>query len=98
MRNIMASKELESIIANLPPATVQDTDLKEKPIEEPIKAQKKERMCRIVAVVGESVKDEIREKSKRLRVPETVIILMALKQFGFNSINDSMLIDKRKLR
>ena len=95
----MASKELESIIANLPPATVQEIDSKgnEEIKEDHLKSQK-ENMSRIVAVVSESVKEEIREKSKQLKVPETVIILMALKKFGFNSVKDSMLIDKRKLR
>lgn len=95
----MASKELESIIANLPPATVHELDSKdnEEINEEHLKPQK-ENMSRIVAVVSDSVKEEIREKSKQLKVPETVIILMALKKFGFDSIKDSMLVDKRKLR
>ncbi len=95
----MASKELESIIANLPPATVQEIDSKDnEEIKEGHLKPQKENMSRIVAVVSESVKEEIRGKSKQLKVPETVIILMALKKFGFNSIKDSMLIDKRKLR
>jgi hypothetical protein len=95
----MASKELESIIANLPPAMVHELGSKdnEEINEEHLKPQK-ENMSRIVAVVSDSVKKEIREKSKQLKVPETVIIPMALKKIGFNSIKDSMLIDKCKLR
>ena len=95
----MASKELESIIANLPPATVQELDSKESAeIKQGHLNPQKENMSRIVAVVNESVKEEIRLKAKQLKVPETVVILMALKGFGFDSIKDYMLVDKRKLR
>lgn len=110
----MASRELESIIANLPPATVKGTEKKISSQEEQknqvaelieanhIKADfyehKTQKLTRLVATVAPEVKDEIREKAKLLSVTETVIILTALKSFGIESVKDSMLVDKRTLR
>lgn len=93
----MASKQLESIIATMPPATAKEK-LKVFSKEVNLPFNKKDKIVKIVASATENIKDELKERAKKLGVTETVIILRALKDFGFKSIDESMLIDKRTLR
>ena len=93
----MASKQLESIIATMPPATVREkVENFSKEINLPING--KDKSVKIVASATQSIKDELKELAKESGVTETIIILKALKDFGFKSIDESMFVDKRKLR
>ena len=96
----MASKQLQSIMEAIPSATAQS------PIEKMAKAiqaidktpDKQAKYVKIVATATQEIKDELKQLAKNLGVTETAIILQALKNFGFQSVDESMLIDKRKLR
>lgn len=105
----MASKQLESILASMPPATATKsmvvknnlsvmTGLEEnKEIEKTIK-KTEEKLVRIVATANQEIKDELKKIARENNETETIIILKALRAFGFQSIEDSMLVDKRTLR
>lgn len=93
----MSSKQLDSILKNIPSATVTPTQREEKNIYYAEQKQKEE-MERIVASVPKSVKDEIREfLSKNKKETEKTVILRGLKAIGFN-IKTEWLVDKRSLR
>lgn len=100
----MSSKQLNSILSNIPAATVQkDTaaQLQQQNINNAEKypaLKQKEEYERIVAVVPKELKDEIREHLKNDRsVTEKTIILKGLKLLGFN-VKNEWLVDKRTLR
>lgn len=96
----MASKQLQSIMESIPSATAQspidqmakEIETIEKKSDTPIKYVK------IVATATPDIKEELKQLAKNLGVTETAIILQALKNFGFQSIDKHMLVDKRKLR
>lgn len=93
----MGSKHLESIIANIPPATVTKEFKKVEDIS--TKSMKRSgKIVRVVATVDTSVKKELKELAENMETTESVVILKALKNFGFKSIDDSMLVDKRTTR
>lgn len=97
----MASKQLESIIATMPPATAaREIVVKNSTaqVSSDIIRKRTTEIVKIVATANQGVKNELKEVAKNMGVTETVIILKALKDFGFQSIDDSMLVDKRTLR
>jgi DsbC/DsbD-like thiol-disulfide interchange protein len=94
------SKQLESILATVPPATAKsyqiegDRDLTEN------KNQKKEteKLTRVVARIPESLKKELRARVEVNKgETETTIVLKGLKSIGF-TVKDEWLIDKRTTR
>jgi hypothetical protein len=99
----MVSKQLESIIAGIPPATVskenhpENLQLKEDIISRNPDIFSKKKIIKIVAEVPLSVKDELQHRAKLSGETEKTILLKALKLYGFN-INDTMLVDQRSLR
>lgn len=98
----MASKQLESIIATMPPATAsRETIIRSNTTQiagDIMKKRTSTEVVKIVATANRDVKDELKEVAKNMGVTETVVILKALKDFGFQSIDNSMLVDKRTLR
>lgn len=93
----MSSKQLESILKNIPSATVQSHvtgDDHEQHKQNPLY----ESTERVVAIVPQSLKNEIRSylKSRKTETERTVI-LRGLKAIGFNVPNE-WLIDKRTIR
>lgn len=94
----MSSKQLDSILKNIPSATVTTTQRPEKNESFYVEQKQKEEMERIVASVPKSVKDEIREfLTKNKKETEKTVILRGLKAIGFN-IKTEWLVDKRSLR
>lgn len=92
------SKELESILKNIPSATIKgevaNSELQKK-IEQPTI---EEPMDRIVAVIPRSLKNEIRDYVKRNSgETERTVLLKALKLMGFN-IPGTWMVDKRSIR
>lgn len=99
----MASKQLESIIATMPSATAKESDKQNfinTKVSDVIEFKKKQKndFIKIVATASKDVKEELKKMAKNMQVTETVIILKALKNFGLQSIDDSMLVDRRTLR
>lgn len=97
----MASKQLESIIATIPSATAAGEAMRENNvlrIDNNVFQKKTIGAVKIVATANENIKEELKRTAKEMGVTETVVILKALKNFGFQSINDTMLVDKRTLR
>lgn len=97
----MASKQLESIIATIPSATAAGEAMRENNvlrIDNNVFQKKAIGAVKIVATANENIKEELKRTAKEMGVTETVVILKALKNFGFQSINDTMLVDKRTLR
>lgn len=92
----MSSKQLESILKNIPSATVsQSQESVSLPNPSPNLYEATER---VVAIVPQSLKDEIRMYLKdRKTETERTVILRGLKAIGFNIPNE-WLIDKRKIR
>ncbi len=97
----MNSKKLDSILKNIPPATIAD----EKKLDTihhvfstaPNKTIQ-EKTERIVAEIPQVLKEEIKNYiDKNKGITERIIILKALKLFGFH-INDEWLVDKRSTR
>lgn len=99
----MNSKKLDSILKNIPPATIADeqklnsthhvfsTDPKSNKIIQ-------EKTGRIVAEIPQVLKEEIKNYiDKNKGMTERIIVLKALKLFGFH-INDDWLVDKRSTR
>jgi hypothetical protein len=98
----MSSKQLDSILKNIPSATV----VKEQPqvsIRDKFDIQEKKNNIkgeheRIVAVIPKELKEEIREYLKENRsATEKTVILKGLKLLGFN-VKNEWLIDKRTVR
>lgn len=101
----MTSKQLDSILNKVPPATIAE---EKKHVEiagntkydekyEP-KIKKIEETERIVAVVPKALKQEIKEYLQSHKgETERIIILKALKLLGFN-ISSEWLVDKRSMR
>ena len=86
----MSSKQLDSILSNLPKATAL-------PLKEESISITKRRITKLVAVVPESVKKELRARALKEGKTEKIILLEALKACGF-AIDDQLLCDQRKLR
>lgn len=99
----MNSKKLDSILKNIPPATIADEQKLETTHHVFSTTQKSnkiihEKTGRIVAEIPQVLKDEIKNYiDKNKGVTERIIILKALKLFGFH-INDDWLVDKRSTR
>lgn len=99
----MNSKKLDSILKNMPPATIADEQKLEAthhifsttPKSNQIAHEK---TGRIVAEIPQVLKEEIKNYiDKNKGVTERIIILKALKLFGFH-INNDWLVDKRSTR
>ncbi|WP_032114117.1 hypothetical protein [Candidatus Paracaedibacter symbiosus] len=89
------SKELDSILKNIPSATVTG---ELKVAKENTFFSQKEEHDRIVAVVPRTLKNEIKEYiRKNPGETEKTVILKALKLLGF-TIPNNWLVDKRSLR
>jgi hypothetical protein len=84
----MSSKQLESILSGLPAATAR---------EEPPAAVPKRRIAKLVAVVPEAVKEELRARATKEGKTEKTLLLEALKAYGFH-IDERLLLDQRTLR
>lgn len=100
----MSSKQLKSILSQIPSATVKGENeyLKQDFQREVIVSIKEEKavveLDRIVASIPKVLKEEIREYIKRHKgETEKTVILKSLKLMGFNVPND-WLIDRRALR
>lgn len=97
----MNSKKLDSILKNIPPATIAD-EKKLDAIHHVFSAVPnktiQEKTGRIVAEIPKVLKEEIKNYiDKNKGITERIIILKALKLFGFH-INDEWLVDKRSTR
>ncbi|WP_032139751.1 hypothetical protein [Rickettsia tamurae] len=97
----MNSKKLDSILKNIPPATIAD-EKKLDAIHHVFSAAPnktiQEKTGRIVAEIPQVLKEEIKNYiDKNKGITERIIILKALKLFGFH-INDEWLVDKRSTR
>jgi hypothetical protein len=90
----MPSKQLESILSGLPSATVTTTATARK---EPLTSPPKRRVAKLVAVVPEGVKEELRARALREGKTEKTLLLEALKAYGFR-IDERQLLDQRTLR
>lgn len=93
------SKELESILKNIPSATVAgettNTIIQKKISQNHITDDK---MDRIVAVIPRSLKNEIREYvRKNSGETEKTVLLKALKLMGF-TVHNELIVDKRSMR
>lgn len=89
------SKELDSILKNIPSATVTG---ELKAVKKDAFTSEKEEQDRIVAVVPRTLKNEIKEYiRKNPGDTEKTVILKALKLLGF-TIPNNWLVDKRSLR
>lgn len=89
------SKELNSILKNIPSATLNGEIHASKLAPEPTT---QEEYDRIVAVIPRSLKNDLKDYIKKHRgETEKTVILKGLKLLGFN-IPNSWLIDKRSTR
>lgn len=99
----MTSKRLESILSSVPAATAQgeiySKSILSRNVEEQIKENSNNiQYSRVVATIPQVLKDEIKKYTRENKGnTETVVILKALKSFGFN-VDPQWLIDKRTLR
>lgn len=90
----MSSKHLDSILRNIPSATVQPLTAQEN-LEQ---KKQKEELSKVVARIPKTLKNEIRAYlSDKKKETETSLVLKGLKALGFN-VNDEWLVDKRTLR
>ena len=93
----MASKEFESILKQVPAATV----TKEESFPSHISAKvtrKKTEMARIVAVVPQDLKYQIQEYVKKEKgMSESALVIKALKALGFK-VSSEFEIDRRTTR
>ena len=94
---IMVSKQLESIMATMPAATAEGQRSSDE-VETSISKKRFSGTVRITASATMQIKDELKQVAKDCGITETAVILKALKAFGFKSITDAMLVDKRTLR
>jgi hypothetical protein len=91
----MASKEFESILKQVPAATV--TKEESSPTSEKV-IKKKTEMARIVAVVPQDLKDQIQEYVKKEKgMSESALVIKALKALGFR-VSSEFEIDRRTTR
>ena len=96
----MSSKQLDSILSNIPSATVVKEQQKinivnKAKYEEPVVKNEYER---VVAVIPKELKEEIREHLRNNKsLTEKTLILKGLKLLGFN-VKNEWLIDKRTIR
>lgn len=97
----MNSKKLDSILKNIPPATIADEkklDATQHVFSTTPNKTVQEKTERIVAEIPQVLKEEIKNYiDKNKGITERIIILKALKLFGFH-INDDWLVDKRSTR
>ncbi|AFC70450.1 hypothetical protein A3305_07730 (plasmid) [Rickettsia amblyommatis] len=97
----MNSKKLDSILKNIPPATIADEkklDAMQHVFSATPNKTIQEKTERIVAEIPQVLKEEIKNYiDKNKGITERIIILKALKLFGFH-INDDWLVDKRSTR
>jgi hypothetical protein len=97
----MNSKKLDSILKNIPPATIADEkklDAIQHVFSTTPNKTVQEKTERIVAEIPQVLKEEIKNYiDKNKGITERIIILKALKLFGFH-INDDWLVDKRSTR
>jgi hypothetical protein len=100
----MSSKQLDSILKNIPPATVQPspapspTTTVANTSTQPEATKPPEELFRIVARIPSSLKDEIKQYLRQNRKEtESILVLKGLKSLGFN-VKDEWLVDKRTLR
>ena len=106
----MSSKQLQSILKNIPSATAQgeankehineENDKKDYSIAKETTFAKKEieKIDRIVAEIPRSLKKQIKNYiEENPGMTEKTVILKALKQYGFN-IDDNLILDKRTVR
>lgn len=90
------SKQLDSIMKNIPPATIADEKYGQN--SSPKEMDKTETYERIVAVIPRSLKLEIKAYiEKNPGETEKTVILRGLKQMGF-SVDNKWIIDKRSCR
>lgn len=104
----MSSKQLQSILKNIPSATAKG-ERQIEPEQDNIKTKeellisekierKTEKTDRIVAEIPRSLKKQIRKHLEENQgLTEKTVILKALKLYGFE-IDDILLLDKRTLR
>ncbi len=94
------SKQLDSIMANIPSATVKSSSKNTEEENFSIFSREKstEKDVRVVASVPKVVKDELRKIALETDQTERTIILKALKKSGFTSIDKSMFYDRRSSR
>lgn len=91
----MASKEFESILKQVPAATVTKEEFL--PTSEKV-IKKKTEMARIVAVVPQDLKDQIQEYVKKEKgMSESALVIKALKALGFK-VSSEFEIDRRTTR
>lgn len=96
----MNSKKLDSILKNIPPATIADERKSESPNNTFSVVHKNisEKTGRIVAEIPIVLKEDIKNYIDNNRgMTERIVILKALKLFGFN-IKDDWIVDKRSMR
>lgn len=97
----MNSKKLDSILKNIPPATIADEkklDAIQHVFSTTPNKTVQEKTERIVAEIPQVLKEEIKNYiDKNKGITERIIILKALRLFGFH-INDDWLVDKRSTR
>ena len=96
----MSSKQLDSILSRVPPATANNlyttTPMPLQAFTQPPPA--KEPTERVVAEIPKKLKEEVRSYLKEHpRETERTVILRALKAIGFN-VDDSWLVDNRTKR
>jgi len=92
----MSSKQLNSILAKAPSATVGDENKKPQTIFST--TNKVEEITKIVARIPVSLKNDIRKYVKNNKEEtESTLIIKGLKKLGFN-IDPSWTVDRRKLR
>lgn len=92
----MTSKRLESILGSVPSATAKG-ELANKEINNKIIEPQLE-YTRVVARIPQVLKDEIKLYIKKNKGDtETILILKALKNMGFN-VDPSWIVDKRTTR
>ncbi len=90
----MSSKQLDSILKNIPAATV--TSEKASGVNTII--ARKEETDRLVAIVPKTLKNEIKEHLRNNKgETERTVILKGLKAIGF-SIKNEWIVDKRTTR
>ena len=95
----MSSKNLNSILNKMPPATaLVERSVSEYVDQNSLAVEKYTEMDRIVATIPKVLKEEIRQHVKSHKgETEKIVVLKALKIMGFNVL-DEWLIDKRSLR
>jgi hypothetical protein len=92
----MSSKQLDSILKNIPSATV--TAERAEAEADIVMVKKKEETERVVAIVPKSLKDAIKHHLRNHKgETERTLVLKGLKAIGFD-IKNEWLVDKRTTR